>query len=67
MPFEKWPSGVAMQEDAPASLWPPSQALQSSVAPVEKVLEGHSSTSVLSALAFVPATFVEQNAEPFEE
>jgi hypothetical protein len=31
-----------------------------SEAPVEKVLEGHVSTPVLSSLTFVPAPFVEQ-------
>ena len=43
------------------------QSVQSSEAPVENVLEGHSSTPVLSALTFVPAPFVEQNAEPAVE
>jgi len=51
-----------MQEEDPATLWPPTQAEQELVAPVEKVLEGHVSTPVLSALTFVPAAFVEQNA-----
>jgi len=55
-----------MQEEDPATLWPPTQAVQELVAPVEKVLEGHSSTPVLSALTFVPAPFVEQNAAPAE-
>ena len=56
-----------MQEEDPATLWPPTQAVQELVAPVEKVFEGHVSTPVMSVLAFVPATFVEQNAEPAEE
>jgi len=43
------------------------QSVQSSEAPVENVLEGHTSTPVLSALTFVPAAFVEQNAAPAEE
>ena len=55
-----------MQEEDPATLWPPTQAVQELVAPVEKVLEGHSSTPVLLALTFVPAPFVEQNAAPAE-
>jgi len=56
-----------MQEEDPATLWPPTQAVQELVAPVEKVLEGHVSMPVLSELAFVPATFVEQNAAPAAE
>ena len=56
-----------MQEEDPGTLWPPTQAEQELVAPVEKVLEGHTSTPVLSALTFVPAPFVEQNAAPEEE
>jgi len=55
-----------MQEEDPATLWPPTQAEQELVAPVENVLEGHASTPVLSALTFVPAPFVEQNAAPGE-
>ena len=58
---------MASQEEEPGSLWPPSQTVQKSVAPVESVFEGHTSTPVLSALAFVPAPFVEQNAAPAEE
>ena len=58
---------MASQEEEPGSLWPPSQTVQESAAPVEKVLEGHASIPVLSALAFVPAPFVEQNAAPEEE
>ena len=56
-----------MQEEERATLWPPSQSVHSSEAPVEKVFEGHSSKPVLSSLAFVPAPFVEQNAAPEEE
>ena len=56
-----------MQEEDPATLWPPTHAVQELVAPVEKVLEGHVSMPVLLALAFVPAPFVEQNAAPEEE
>ena len=55
-----------MQEEDPATLWPPTQAEQELVAPVEKVLEGHVSTPVLSALTFVPAAFVRQKPEPGE-
>ena len=57
---------MASQEEEPGSLWPPTHAVQESVAPVEKVFEGHASTPVLSALAFVPAPLVEQNAAPEE-
>ena len=56
-----------MQEDDPATLWPPTQAVQVSVAPVEKVLVGHVSMPDLSGFTLVPAPFVEQNAAPAEE
>jgi len=62
------PEEHVVQDEAPWLLkLAPSHGVHESVAPVEKVLEGHVSMPVLSALAFVPAPFVEQNAEPAEE
>ena len=65
--FLNSPEEHVVQDEAPWLLkLGSSQGGQSSEAPVEKVLEGHTSKPVLSALAFVPAPFVEQNAAPAE-
>ena len=66
--FLNSPEEHVVQDEAPWLLkLGSSQGEQSSEAPVEKVLEGHTSKPVLSALAFVPAPFVEQNAAPEKE
>ena len=56
-----------MQVEDPGSEWPPTHGVHTSVAPVLKWFSGHASTPVLPLFVFVPATFVEQNAEPAPE
>ena len=59
------------QEEEPASMWPPTQSVQVSTAPVEKVLGGQGEVEIplLASflVTFVPAVLVEQKADPATE
>ena len=60
-----------MQEEEPASLWPPSHGVQVSAAPVEKVLGGQGDVEIPLLASFlttlVPEGFVEQTEDPSKE
>ena len=59
------------QEEEPPSLWPPTQSVQVSTAPVEKVLvvQGEVEIPLLAPflVTLVPAVLVEQYADPTDE
>jgi hypothetical protein len=51
VPSQKWPGGVDMQLDEPATLWPLVHGVQVSVAPVLKWFSGHSMVPSRRSLA----------------
>ena len=61
------PGGVETHELAPATLWPPEQSVQVSLAPTLNVLAGQFSSALLSVFGFFPAPAVLQKALPAVE